>query len=194
METWLSICVGIGLSAACGFRVFVPPLFLSVAALTGQVQLSPGFAWLGTYPALIAFAVAATVEVAGYFIPWVDHALDSLASPAAVVAGTMLTASLLTDLDPFLKWTLALIAGGGAAGVVQGLTVGARGVSSATTAGLGNPMLATAELGGSVATSLISLTVPALGVVVVLLLCAWLGRRWMQRRPAGGPGPAALAG
>jgi hypothetical protein len=123
LETTLSLLVGIGLSAACGFRVFVPLLILSIAAFTGHVTLASSFAWIGTYPALVAFSVATCLEIAAYYVPWVDNLLDSIATPAAVVAGTMVTASLVTHLDPFLKWTLAVIAGGGMAGLVQGATV-----------------------------------------------------------------------
>src|ERR1051325_8416401 len=86
MEIFLCVCLGIGLSAACGFRVFVPFLILSIAALSGHVQLAKGFAWIGTYPALITFSVATVLEILGYYIPWVDHLLDTMATPAAVVA------------------------------------------------------------------------------------------------------------
>src|SRR5205814_3692163 len=150
MENLLSICLGIGLSAACGFRIFVPMLVMSIAALSGHLSLAHGFEWIGSYPALIAFSVATCLEIAGYYIPWVDHLLDTVATPAAIVAGTIVTASMVADVSPFLKWTLAIIAGGGAAGMVQGTTVLARGASGATTAGLANPVVATAELAGSV--------------------------------------------
>src|SRR6266704_4188577 len=167
METLLSICVGIGLSAACGFRVFVPLVVMSVAALTGHLTLAHGFEWVGSYPALIAFAVATCVEIAGYYVPWVDNFLDTIATPAAIIAGTLMTASLVTDLSPFLKWTLAIIAGGGAAGMVQATTVLTRGASTAGTAGLGNPLVATAELAGSLLTSIFALLAP---VFVLLVL------------------------
>src|SRR5258708_143054 len=138
MDTLLSICLGIGLSAACGFRVFVPPLIMSIAAHAGHLHFSPGFVWMGSDGALIAFAVASAIEIGGYFIPWLDHLLDVLATPAAVVAGTIVSASTMAHLDPYLKWTLAAIAGGGIAGTIQGLTVFGRGASTATTGGLGN--------------------------------------------------------
>src|SRR5947209_5055832 len=98
-STLLSICLGIGLSAACGFRVFVPLLVMSIASLSGHLSLAPGFAWIGTYPALLTFAVATILEIAGYYIPWLDHALDILASPAAIVAGTVATASVVTGMS-----------------------------------------------------------------------------------------------
>src|SRR5712671_6117407 len=104
METLLSCCLGVGLSAACGFRVFVPLLVMSVAAHSGHLTLAHGFEWIGSYPALVTFSVATAVEIAGYYIPWVDNLLDSLATPAAVIAGTLAMASLATDMSPLLKW------------------------------------------------------------------------------------------
>src|SRR5581483_5675565 len=160
METVLSICVGIGLSAACGFRVFVPLLVMSIASLSGHLSLAHGFEWIGTYPALISFAVATCLEVAGYYLPWLDHLLDTIASPAAVVAGTIVTASAVSDMSPFLKWTLAVIAGGGAAGLVQGATVLTRAASGVTTGGLANPVVSTAELAGATITSVLAVVAP----------------------------------
>src|SRR5437879_4573201 len=182
METLLSICVGIGLSAACGFRVFVPLVVMSIASLSGHLALAHGFEWIGSYPALVAFAVATCVEVAGYYVPWLDNLLDTIATPAAIVAGTLVTASLVTDLSPFLKWTLAIIAGGGVAGMVQGTTILARGASSAGTGGLGNPLIATAELAGSSLLSLFALLAPlvAVGLLAVFLLA--FGRKLFQNR------------
>jgi hypothetical protein len=183
METILSLCVGIGLSAACGFRVFVPFLVMSAASVSGHLTLSPGFQWIGTYPALIAFSTATALEIGGYYIPWVDHFLDSVATPAAVVAGTVITASFVTDVSPFFKWTLAVIAGGGAAGLVQTTTVLARGASSLTTGGLGNPVFATGELAGSLLTSVVSMTVLApLVVIALVVVAALLGRRLLRLR------------
>jgi len=141
METILGIAVGIGLSAACGFRIFVPLLIMNLAVLSGQIQMPAGFAWIGSTYATIAFASATVIEVLAYYIPGVDHILDIIATPAAVIAGTITTASMGMELSPFLKWTLALIAGGGVAGLVQGATVALRAKSSLATAGTGNPLL-----------------------------------------------------
>jgi Domain of unknown function (DUF4126) len=186
--TILSILVGVGLSAACGFRVFVPLLVMNLAALSGHLQLAQGFEWLGSYPATIAFSVATCLEIAGYYIPWVDHLLDTMATPAAVIAGTIVTASMVTDMSPFLKWTLAVIAGGGAAGLVQGTTVVTRGASTAATGGLGNPLVATLELAGAIITSLMAILAPvavvALLAVVLIILARALVRRSRPLQPA----------
>jgi hypothetical protein len=178
----LAFCIGVGLSAACGFRVFVPLLIMSVAAYSGHLNLASGFQWIGSPIALVAFSVATLLEVAGYYIPWVDHFLDTVATPAAIVAGTIVTASMVTGMSPFMKWTLALIAGGGAASLVQGATVLARGASFATTAGLANPVLATMELGGSVATSFLALMVPPLALLVIAVILLFVGRKILASR------------
>ncbi|MEW6158323.1 MAG: DUF4126 domain-containing protein [Verrucomicrobiota bacterium] len=183
MENALSICIGIGLSAACGFRVFVPLLVISMASLSGHLTLSPGFAWIGTYPALTAFAVATALEVGGYFIPWLDHALDTMATPASIVAGTIVTASMITDMSPMMKWTLAVIAGGGAAGLVQGSTVVLRGLSTGLTGGLGNPLFATAELGGALLTSLLALVAPLATLLLLGFVVVILAKKLLRRSP-----------
>jgi hypothetical protein len=194
METLLSLCVGLGLSAACGFRIFVPLLIVSMASMSGHLALAPGFQWIGTYPALAAFGAATVFEIAGYYIPWVDHFLDALATPAAVVAGTIVTAALVHDMSPFLRWTLAVIAGGGAAGLVQGATILTRGASLVTTGGLGNPLVATAELGGAVATSAMALLAPILAVFVVIGLLCVAGITVHSKRSARGKTGRAEAG
>jgi hypothetical protein len=182
METLFSVSAGVGLSAACGFRVFVPLLVMSIASLSGHLPLAHGFEWIGTYPALVSFAVATCVEVLGYYIPWVDHALDTIATPAAILAGTLVSASLMTDVGPFWKWSLAIIAGGGSAGLVQGTTVVARGASLAGTAGLANPLVATLELAGSVVTSILAIVVPFLVLALLAVFLIVFGRKLLRKR------------
>lgn len=168
MDTVFSIALGIGLSAACGFRVFVPLLVISAASYTGHVSLSSGFDWIGTLPALIIFATATVVEVLAYYIPWLDQALDLLATPAAVIAGIVASASIFADMSPSLRWTLALIGGGGIAGLVQGATVLTRVKSTALTGGLANPIVSTVELAGSAVTSLLAFVIPIICVVLIV--------------------------
>lgn len=172
METLLSICIGIGLSAACGFRIFVPPLVMSMAAIFGHLTLSPNFAWMGSYTALIAFAVATCIEIAAYYIPWIDNLLDTVATPMAIAAGTVVTASLIPDADPMLQWTVALIAGGGSAGTIQAFTGLGRLASTVMTGGLGNALLSTIESGSSIVLSGLAIVFPvfAVGLVAILLV------------------------
>lgn len=183
-QVLLGLTIGIGLSAATGLRVFVPLLGVSIAARSGHLLLAPGFQWLGTWLALTALAVATIVEVAAYFIPWLDHALDAVAAPAAVVAGTLLTVSLLGDASPFLRWTLGIIAGGGVAGLVQAGTMLARGASTAATGGLGNPLVAFLEFAGSALLTLLAILLPLLCAALALALIFFAISR-MTRRLAG---------
>ncbi len=185
METLLAIFVGIGLAAACGFRIFVPLLVMSVASLSGQLTLSPEFAWIGTYPALAAFTIATIFEIAAYYVPWLDNLLDTVAVPAATVAGTIVMASAVSDMSPFLKWGLAVIVGGGVAGTVQGFTAITRIASTATTGGLGNSVVSTAEAGGSLVMSILALAVPVLAAILVLAILIVAFRKiyvWIFRR------------
>lgn len=167
MDTLLSIGIGIGLSAACGFRIFVPPLVMSIAALSGVLQLAPGFEWIGTYPALVAFAVATGIEIAAYYVPWVDNLLDTVSTPTAIAVGTWITAALVPNSDPLLQWTLAVIAGGGSAGIIQTFMGMTRLSSTALTGGIGNSVVSTIESFGSVILSVLAVLVPFLAVGLV---------------------------
>ena len=176
----LSVALGIGLAAATGLRLFLPMLVASAAAYTGHLPLSENFAWLGTLPALILLGVAAVVEILAYYIPGIDNLLDTLATPAAFVAGTVVAAAVMTDLPPMVKWAAAIIAGGGIAGATQSVTALVRAKSTAFTGGLGNPVIATAELGGSLLVSLLALAAPLLTLAAIVLLL-WLALRWLRR-------------
>ncbi|MBX2997097.1 MAG: DUF4126 domain-containing protein [Caldilineaceae bacterium] len=178
MDILLSLAVGLGLAAAVGFRVFVPFTIISVAAMSGHLNLAPGFDWIGTYPALIAFGTATLLEILAYYIPWVDNLLDSVATPVAVVAGVIITASVVGDVSPWLRWSLAVIAGGGIAGIIQSGTVLLRGASSMTTGGLGNVVVSSAELLGSVLASILALLFPLIALALLIALVIWfIGRR-----------------
>jgi hypothetical protein len=189
LEAALAVCAGIALAAAAGLRVFVPLLAASAAAYLGRLELAPGAAWLGTAPALVALGVAAGLEVGAYFVPVLDHALDAIATPLAVVAGIVVSAALFTDMPGYLRWALALIAGGGSAGLVQGATTVLRLKSGLLTGGLGNPLVALAELAGALVLALLALLAPllALALAAGLLVAAFR----IARRVAFGRSAAA---
>lgn len=184
LQTFLGVLTGLGLSAACGFRVFVPMLVAAIAVRAGAIHVSADFAWIGSVPAIACFGAATVFEIAGYYLPGVDHFLDVIATPAAIVAGTLLTASFVTDIAPWMRWSFALIAGGGLAATVQLATVATRGVSMLTTFGLGNPVVATAELGAATFVSVAAAVVPILALLTVIALVAWLWSRRAARARA----------
>lgn len=190
IDTALSIALGIGLAAAVGFRVFLPLAIASVAAYTGHLNLSEGFAWLGTPAAMIMLGVAAVVEVLAYYVPAVDNVLDSITTPLALTAGTIVSAAVITDLPPLIKWSTAIIAGGGVAAITQGATSMLRAKSTAFTGGLGNPVLSTFEMFAAGTVTVLALVVPVLAVALVALFC-WvavrLARRFIRRRENAAP-------
>ncbi len=185
----MSIMIGVALSATCGFRVFVPLLAVNIGTRAldadGQplIELAGGFDWLSSDIALMVFLVATLFEIGGYYIPWIDNLLDTIASPASIVAGTVITASFATGMDPWLQWLLGVIAGGGAAGAVQATTVVARAGSTVTTGGLGNPIVASVETSGAFLGSALSIVAVKFAIVVfVLLLGAGVWIWWRRRR------------
>ena len=195
MDTLYAILAGVGLAGACGLRVFLPLLALSSACAFGFIEPPEGMKWLDSATAVFIFAVATALEVGAYYVPWLDNALDTVASPGAVVAGTISVAAMLPDVHPAARWSLALVAGGGAAGVVQVGTVVTRALSGATTGGVGNPVVSTVELAGSTLLVIFSLVLPILAALLVLMLVAWMLRaivRWRRTRAAHRAAPPEL--
>jgi Domain of unknown function (DUF4126) len=168
LDALIELMLAISLSSAAGFRVFVPLLALSAAAVFGYIDLPANFDWLENPQALGLFAIAATLEVLGYAVPWFDHILDLVATPAAILAGTVMTASLAPEMDPLVKWTLALVAGGGTAGITKAVMNLLRGTSTATTGGFANPVFAALELLVAATLSALAITLPiAAGAMVI---------------------------
>jgi len=172
----IGLCLGIGLAAAAGFRVFIPLFALSVAQhfnlgnYIGLSEMASNFKWVGELPALITLGVATLVEIGAYYIPVVDNFLDSIAVPLAAIAGTFLMASQLVHFPELITWVLAIIAGGGTAAAISGTTATGRATSTLTTAGTGNFAVATAEAGAATAMSALAIFVPIIAAIFVLIL------------------------
>jgi Domain of unknown function (DUF4126) len=176
----VSIALGVGLAAAVGFRVFLPLLVMGGAAYTGHLTLSDGLQWLATPTALAMLSVAAILEIFAYYFPGVDNLLDTIATPAALVAGTIAAAAVMTDLPPIVRWTTAVIAGGGAAGLTQSVTSLLRAKSTVMTGGLGNAAVSTSEAGGALLVSFLALVAPLAALAIVVVFC-WFAVRFMRR-------------
>jgi hypothetical protein len=179
-ETVLGVLAGIALAAACGLRVFLPLLVMSAAAHTGHFTPAGDFGWLGTTPALIALGVATTVEIAAYHVPWLDHLLDVAGAPLAAAAGVIALAAASDALPPFLRWTLAVIAGGGIAGLLHGLTATVRLGSTLATGGVANPVFAGVESAGALMIAVVALALPVLALIGLVAL---VGLALRRRRP-----------
>ncbi|WP_225035770.1 DUF4126 domain-containing protein [Winogradskyella sp. SM1960] len=169
-ETILSICLGIGLSASVGFRVFLPLFALSLAAYCNVWELNESWQWIGSTAAVITLGIATLVEIVAYYIPLVDNALDTIAIPLATIAGTAVMVSTVADLSPVITWALAIIAGGGTAAAVKSSASATRVGSTVSTAGFGNPVVSTIETGSSVVMSIVSIFLPILAFILVLFI------------------------
>ncbi|MBS1518803.1 MAG: DUF4126 domain-containing protein [Bacteroidetes bacterium] len=187
MDIAFGILLGIGLSAAAGFRVFLPLLVTNIASLLGYVNLTGGFEWMGGWVAFAAFTAASVMEILAYYVPWLDNLLDTISGPMAMIAGTLLTASFLTEANPLLQWVLGIIVGGGTAGIVKAGASAARLTSSTTTGGIGNAAVATSENILSAATSILTFIIPFVTVFLVLIIIFYIIRKlsviktWMKK-------------
>lgn len=182
-ETMLSVFLGIGLAASAGFRVFVPLFALSLASYAGLWELNENWEWMGSLTAIIITGVATLAEVFGYFIPWIDNLLDSLAIPLAALAGTAVMVSTLTGMDPVITWTLAIIAGGGTATVIKGAAAGTRLTSTVSTGGIANPAVSAVETAAATTISLVSILAPVLATLLVIVVLAFVFRIYRKLRP-----------
>lgn len=180
--TLFAALLGLSLAAASGFRVFVPSLVLALAARFGGLELPAEAAWLEHPLALTALAVATVAEVGAYYVPLLDNLLDTLALPAAGIAGTLLARAFFPEAAPLAEWTAAAVLGGGAALGVQGLTSLTRLASTGSTAGLANPVVATGENVAATGLSLLALAAPAAAVALVLILLVVAARKLVLRR------------
>ena len=180
-EILIAIAIGIGLSASCGFRVFVPMLVASIAARTGIFPAQEGFQWLASWPAIFCFGTATVFEILGYYIPFIDNLLDTVTTPLAIGAGTLLLTSVLPMDNDLLKWSGGFIFGGGAAATIQGGSVLTRLASSKLTAGIGNPIVATGEHVAAIGTSVLSLFIPIVIAILILALIIFFIIKFRKR-------------
>ncbi|WP_040006382.1 DUF4126 domain-containing protein [Fibrisoma limi] len=200
IEWIISACLGVGLAACCGFRVFVPLLVASVATKLGIIGTMEGLEWISSWTALAVLSVATVFELGAYYIPWLDNLLDTLATPASIIAGTLLGTSFLQIDSPILDWGLGLMLGGGSAGLVQAGTSLLRLGSTATTGGIGNPVVATGENIASFGLSILTVLLPLFAFVIIVLVLLFIAARLLSRRKvwftragrnqAGGTSPA----
>lgn len=182
----LSAFIGIGLAAATGFRVFLPMFAVSLASYLHWIPTSESFEWLAGLPALITTGIATIAEVLAYYIPFVDHLLDTISVPMATIAGSILFASQFTELGTFPQWALALIAGGGTAATISSGFAGIRAASTATTGGLGNPVVGTTETAGAGVMAVLAMAAPVIAAIlaiIIVFVILFLGRKaWRKLR------------
>lgn len=167
---FISAFIGIGLAAATGFRVFLPMFAVSLASYMNWIPMNESFEWLAGLPTLITTGIATIVEILAYYIPFVDHLLDTMSIPLATIAGSVMFASQFAEIGTFPQWALALIAGGGTAAAISSGFAGTRAASTATTGGFGNSVVATTETAGAGLMSILALAAPFIAFLLAIAL------------------------
>lgn len=188
LNTWvLPALLGLGLASATGLRTFLPLLLLALAAKFefAGVRLNEQMQWLTGWPAIAALGVAATVEFAGDKIPAVDHALNALGFITRPVAGAVAAGSVFWGVDPVVAAVAGVIVGAPTALAFNAAQGGMRVASTATTGGLGNPVVSLIEDILAVIAVVFSLLAPILVpilLVVLMIVVFRIGKRLKQHR------------
>jgi uncharacterized membrane protein len=192
----LPLAAGLVLAAVAGLRAFLPLAVLGLAGRLGLIELGPGFSWLSSAPALLTFWSACLAELLGDKIPVVDHALDAVGTVLRPIAGALALAAVTTRFGPLWTTVLAIVVGGGAAGLVHLGKAHARLGSSLLSLGVANPLLSVGEDVLSFGLATLAVLVPVLALILLALLV--FGAYRLVRRlaraatfTAGKPAPRA---
>ena len=108
--------------------------------------------------------------------------MDTIASPAAMLAGGVMVYSTLGDTSPIVQWTLSIIAGGGVSGTIQIGTVSVRALSTMTTGGIANPLVSTAEAGACIFCTILAILLPILALLVTIFALVFSVKYIKNRR------------
>jgi hypothetical protein len=191
--TWvLTLALGFSLAACAGLRAWLPLLAAGLAArFTGLVELGDGFRFLSSTPALVTFGAATLVEIVGDKFPAIDHALDAVGTVLRPIAGALVSASVLYQVeDPLWALGIGLLVGAPTAAVPHAAKAATRGLSSSFTLGLANPVLSFVEDATALALAALALLLPlAMGAAVLLggAIAAALVMRSLRNKRAAAP-------
>ena len=172
MDFLLALSLGLGLAAASGFRVFLPPFLYGLTIRFDytpiDIPVQGASEWMSSDIGLVLLGSAMVLEILAYYVPWLDNLMDTIASPAAMLAGGAMVYSTLGDTSPIVQWTLSIIAGGGVSGTIQIGTVSVRALSTMPTGGIANPLVSTAEAGACIFCTVLAILLPILALLLTV--------------------------
>ncbi|HWQ87492.1 DUF4126 domain-containing protein [Brevundimonas sp.] len=193
LQTWvLPALLGLGLASATGLRTFLPLLMLALAARFEMfgVRLIDQMDWLVSWPAIAALATATIAEFVGDKIPAVDHALNAVGYVTRPVAGAVAAGSVFWAVDPAAAAIAGIIVGAPAALAFNAAQTGARVGSTATTGGLGNPLVSVIEDFLAFMTVMVAFLAPILIPIVMIVFAVLVFRLARRIRDRNEPRPA----
>jgi uncharacterized membrane protein len=180
-----SICSAFGLSASAGLNAYIPLLIIAVGARLGYIQLAKPYDLLASNFAIIVLAVLLAVEIMADKVPAIDHANDVIMTFIRPTAGAILFAAyMVTPTITYIDPKVALVIGFLVAGATHGAKATARPVVTATTGGLGNPVVSTMEDIAALITSLVAVLAPLLIGLAMLFFAALFVWWYFRRRSA----------
>ncbi len=170
-----------GLSASAGLNAYIPLLIIALTArFTDWIELSSPYNLIESWWAIGVIAVLLVVEVLADKFPVADHINDAIATFIRPTAGALLFAAAAGNVEN-MNQIFSLVLGLLTAGGVHAAKATARPMVTATTGGLGNPVVSTLEDIAALVTSLVAILMPALIAVAMLVfglfLIGWWGRR-----------------
>lgn len=166
--TMIPILTGLGLASAAGLNAYIPLLLLGVAGRLGYADLSAPYTILSSNAGLAVLAVLLIAELLADKVPGIDHVNDIVNTVVRPAVGGLLfvTSAGAGELDP----TLAAILGLVTAGSVHVTKAGFRPLVTATTGGLGNPVVSVIEDLLALVATLLAIFAPLLVAVFLLVL------------------------
>jgi Domain of unknown function (DUF4126) len=176
-----SLCGAFGLSAAAGLNAWLPLFGAALAQRLEIVELAQPFDDLSGTGALVVLAVLTVADFVGDKIPAVDHVLHAIGTVVAPLSGAALFTGQ-TGAETDLPTLVAVLLGGATAESIHAGRASIRPLSTATTAGVGNPVLSVLEDVASVGLTVVAFTLPVLAVVMVLALVLAIVLLWRRAR------------
>lgn len=186
MDLYLKILIGLGLSAASGFRLFVPFAVLSIFTISGIYNTTSTPYIFSSDLFLVIFIILSVSEVLLFYNPWIDNMLDLISTPASIFSGIILTYFVLYDTEIYLRLLISVILGGLVSLNVQLLTVKARSSTSIFSKGNGNQIVSTIENISSIFISILVLKFPLAGIfvsaIIIYLIYTFIIKKGRQVR------------
>jgi hypothetical protein len=185
MDIFTSIVAGFGLSTPAGLNAWLPLLVTGlVARFTDLIKLQAPFSVLTETWALVTLGVLLLIEIFADKIPAVDSINDIIHTLIRPTAGGILFAAhsgAVGGLDPTFAFVLGLLS----AGSMHAIKATTRPIITATTGGIGNPIISFLEdlvAGLAAIMALVAPFVAACMMAAILLTAVYVVLRWRGRR------------